>query len=511
MDFRSVLFGRAADDNVKETAAMPAFFPDLNLDQIIDAVTAGRQEYNLKPFFYTPLRDADAVNYRYEIMQDLEEAALLEQIKAFAEKMQVTRRYLRLLEKLYNKNHKNGWFLEAVAVYCDAVDTLAASLAAAGLKSRGLRAFREYVAGYAKSGGFAALRTETTKLKADLAVIRYGLIIRDNAVTVRKYEAEIDYSADVEETFAKFKQGAVKDYRAKIPAFSGMNHIEAQILDFVAKLHPDEFLRLAAYCAKNGGFQDQTICRFDREVQFYVAYLEYIATLRKAGLKFCYPQISAVVKEECDYDGFDLALAYKLIGENTAVVGNDFCLQGRERVFVVTGPNQGGKTTFARAYGQLHYLASLGCPVPGREARLFLPDGIYTHFEKEEDITNLRGKLQDELVRIRDILDRATADSVIVINEIFTSTTLEDAILLGRRVMGKIIALDSLGVCVTFIDELASLGDTTVSMVSTVVPENPALRTYKIVRKPADGLAHALSVAEKYRLTYGQLKERMSK
>ena len=290
-----------------------------------------------------------------------------------------------------------------------------------------------------------------------------------------------------------------------------MNQVEARILELVTRLYPRIFEALDRFCSRQQRYLDFVIAAFDREVQFYLAYLEFMAPFTRAGLRFCYPQVSADTKDSCVDDAFDLALAVKLAGGNSLpVVRNGFALHNRERILVVTGPNQGGKTTFARMFGQLHYLASLGCPVPGTSARLFLPDQIFTHFEREEDLATLRGKLDDELTRIHDILRQATDRSVVVMNESFTSTTLDDALFLGTEVMRRMISLDLLCVYVTFVDELASLSGSTVSMVAAIDPDNPAVRTYRVQRRAADGLAYAAAIAGKYGLTYERVKERIA-
>ncbi len=508
MDFYSVLYetlpSNGTDGKARET---PAFLRDLNLDQVLAAITKGGGDF-LQRLFYTPVTDPGTVYYRHEVFRDLEDAVIFESIKSFSHQMAVMRQHLAAGEQREYKHSKERWFLDAAAIYVDAVEALLQRLEQAAPGSRALLAFRDYLASYVGSERFKALRRDTKDLQRRLSEIRYNLLIDGLNITVRPYESEVDYSAVIEETFAKFKQGAVKDYLIKYRDSSEMGHVEARILELVAQLNPEVFRALDEFCTKYSDFLAQPIAAFDREVQFYVAYLEHIEPLKRAGLPFCYPQVSNVDKNVSCREGFDLALASKLAQEEATVVCNDFALEGPERIIVVTGANQGGKTTFARMFGQLHYLASLGCPVPGAEARLFLFDRLFTHFEREESIATLRGKLQDDLVRIHSTLAEATPNSIVIMNEIFSSTSAGDASYLGKKVLERISRLDLLCVCVTFLDELSRLNEKTVSMVATVVPEDPTVRTHKIERRPADGLAYAQALARKYGLTYEEIKRR---
>jgi hypothetical protein len=505
----SLLFEKTDDPRRPESFPMPAYFIDLNLDQVVDAIAKDSPEYPLPSIYYRPLETLDEIAYRQEVFRDIEQLDLFTPLSAFTKGMRNMQRSLSSLGKIYSFQHRKGWFLEAVIEYCDAVDRLEHCLGEAKVQSRALRAFKTYLLGYAESQDFVSLSTQASSLKRELAGIHYNVIIKGLSVKVRRHDGELDYGADIEETFGRFSQDSGQNYLAKYPDSTGIDHVQAQILECVAKLWPELFARLAGFCASRSSFVDETIGAFEQEIKFYLSWLDYIESLRKAGLEFCLPTISHTDKAIGARGIFDVALAKKVVLATTPIVTNDFFIHGPERILVVTGPNQGGKTTFARVFGQLHHLASIGCLVPAQDARLFLFDKILTHFEREETLKSHRGKLHEEIIRIHDSLEAATTRSILILNEVFTSTTLKDSLFLSRRIMEQIVRLDALCVCVTFLDELATLGEKVASLVCAVDPDDPSIRTFKIERRPADGLAYARSLAERHHLTYENLKERI--
>ena len=502
----SLLFADEPDEEARDN---PPFFADLHLDEVVDAIVADREVHDLAPWFRMPLRDVDAVRFRHAVLRDLEQDAVALTVRRFADGMHRMRGQLELMAGLHYRRQRQRWFQAAVSTYCREVSLLRERLDGAEVQSAGVRRLRAYVGEYADSRAFDGLVADTRRVEQDLAAIVYAVRITGNRVRVGPFEDEPDMTGEVRDVFAKFTRSAGEDHRVAFRDAPAMNHVEAQILELVAELNPDAFAGLEEYCRRHGDYVDAVIARCDRELQFYLAYLDYIAPLKAAGLSFAYPRVSSDVKEESASDAFDLALAAKLVGAGGSVVTNDFSLRGDERILVVSGPNNGGKTTFARMFGQLHHLAALGLPVPGAAARLFLADRLFTHFEREEDLANLRSKFEDELIRIRELLAGATGDSVVILNETFGSTAVQDAVLVGTRVMHRLLELGVIGVFVTFVDELAVLTPSTLSMMSTVDAHDPAIQTFRIVRKPADGRAYALALAAKYGLTRSQLHARI--
>ena len=147
-------------------------------------------------------------------------------VAGFAERMRAVRDSLAQARKLRYRYQKESWFLGAARGYCAAVSELADALGRAELASRGLTAFRDYLAGYAASAEFASLAGEAAEVASSLDGVTYCVNVRGPRVIVTRYEGEADFSADVVATFATFARGAVKDYRAAFRNWPEMDHVQ---------------------------------------------------------------------------------------------------------------------------------------------------------------------------------------------------------------------------------------------------------------------------------------------
>jgi len=462
----------------------------------------------LAAWYATPCADVETVRYRQRVAAELRRSEVAEPLRTFARRVHRVRQRLDAVQRVPYRYVAEAWFLANAHRYVRATTALLEALEPLELEADGLRVCRDAVRDIVAGERFRSLATDAAAVRKGLDAVSYTVRVQTGRITVDSDRGEPDLTAQVAATFARFRTGPPRPVE-RPPVEPGVDEVTARILELVAEQHPDAFAALVAFHARHRPLLDPTIAGLAQEVPFYLAYLDRIGRLRSGGLPFCDPELVRPGEPCSAEDSYDLAVATKRRAEGLRVVTNDWRLDPPERLLVVTGANQGGKTTFARAFGQLQHLASLGLPVPARRATIGLHDRLLTHFERQERITTLRGKLEDELVRVHELLRRATPDSVVLLNETFSSTTLQDARDLGTAVLERVARLGARGVFVTFVDELASVGPATVSMVATVAPDDPTVRTFEVVRRPPDGLAHAVALADRYGLTYEALRGRL--
>jgi DNA mismatch repair protein MutS len=479
---------------------------DLQLDRPFAAMAEGAPWLTAR--YATPCGDVAVIRYRQAISRDLERAEVAEVFDRFVQRLRVVRRRLEALAQTPTALVSQARLLAAAHRYLEAVSELARDLDGLELEAAGLRACREAVVALVAGERFTRLAADAERVQAGLDAVTFTVRIQGSRVTVDADRGEPDLTAEVAETFARYRNEPLPAVVPPSPD-AGVDQVGARVLGVVAELEPEPFAALAAFARAHQQLLDPLIADLERDAPFYLAYHAHLGRLRAAGLPFAYPELVGPA-DACGAEGaYDLAVARKLVTDGQPVVTNDWSLTPPERLLVVTGANQGGKTTFARAFGQLHHLASLGLPVPARAARIGLHDRLLTHFDRQEQVTSLHGKLEDELLRVRDVLEQATADSVLLLNETFSSTTLQDARELGIAVLRELERRGLRAVFVTFVDELTAVGTATVSMVAGVRDDDPTARTFRVVRRPPDGLAHAVALAERYGLTYQALVERV--
>ncbi|PSN87877.1 hypothetical protein B9Q00_07500 [Candidatus Marsarchaeota G1 archaeon OSP_C] len=168
------------------------------------------------------------------------------------------------------------------------------------------------------------------------------------------------------------------------------------------------------------------------EVAFYLGCLNLYQKLRKP---VCFP-VPLEEEERLEFrELYDVSLSL-LIGENT--VGNNLSCSGK-RLFVITGANRGGKTTFLRSIGQAQLLMQCGCFVAAKQFVAPVRSCVFTHFKKEEDPQGMVGKLEEELKRMSEIVDHAKRGGLILFNESFSTTNDREGSEIARQIVDALL------------------------------------------------------------------------
>lgn len=188
--------------------------------------------------------------------------------------------------------------------------------------------------------------------------------------------------------------------------------------------------------------------RLRTELAFFIGCLNAHQALVQQGAPVCFPEPVAVGERRHVCRGlYDVSLALLL---KERVVGNDLAADGAGLV-VITGANQGGKSTFLRSIGQAQLMMQSGMVVAAEAFCANVCDGLYTHYRREEDASMVSGKLDEELARISQIVDRLTPNSLVLLNESFAATNEREGSEIARQI---VCALMEAGVKVFFVTHL---------------------------------------------------------
>ncbi len=496
----------ASKQNKPDVPLRPGLYLDLNLDQIMDDVLCHETDEELREIYYCLCKDADMVLYRQEVMKALEEKETGAAFKAFLQSMAKAERLLSYGRQAHHAAQRDKYTVDGAALYCDAIRQLLFQTSELHLRSRGLKSFLDMARTYMNEPRIMQLREHTLSARNALELISYGLRINDGLLHV-DFEADTtDCVQPIRQDFdAKARWGVEADgSRPEILPFRQveLTPLEVLIMKALTERYPKAFQDAHEAAQKAQMLPEPFIGRFVKEVRFYFLYMDLMTKLNGKGCPFTYPDITE--EDSIEIRGaYDMALAIS----TDAVVPNDFTLSQEERSAIITGANQGGKTTYARSIGQVAVLAALGLPVPCESARLPLYNAIFSQFTQAEDDAVDNGKLKEELLRLKPILMGAGEKSLVILNELFSSATQQDALDMADLTIRELMDSGAHVVFVTHIDGLRI--QHAVSMVAQVIKAS-GKRLYRIIRAEADGQAYAGEIALRHNLAFHQIKERIA-
>lgn len=478
------------------------FFLDLNLNQIIDRVKQLWGE-DVSPFYYYLPADKECEDYRREVFGDVKKADVYPVLLAFVKEMKGYRESCAHKEAVKLQLQKAAWHVQEVLQYGQALETLEAALHKTDIQSRGMKRFHSFLQEYLGTGDYRKMYEQAQELMAEVGSIHLKLTYENNLVILAQEETRGSYDSFLKGCFGGVEYGMKNPFGENV----SLNRLEQEILNILVQKKPELFKRCETFYNDYKEYTQVKVLDFASEITYYLSFYAFEQKMQELGFAFATPHVEA--DREMFADGlYDLALACVNSREGKEVVSNPMEYKTEESFFVVTGPNQGGKTTFARSLGQLIYFTKMGLDVPALSANVHHFTDILTHFSVEESVETGRGKLQEELTRLKPMMEEHCRNAFVIINELFTTAANYDACIMGQRVLQHFIGQQCRGIYVTHLAELTQAHESVVSMCATLDEEG--MQTHRIIRKKAGDVACAINQVNKYRLTYEQLKERLS-
>ena len=241
------------------------------------------------------------------------------------------------------------------------------------------------------------------------------------------------------------------------------------------------------------------------EWHFVEACMQLLQSLNKNGYNLCEPLFGENEEIFGLYNPLLATISDKRVVLNDIKINNS--------IFILTGPNQGGKSIFTQAIGILYAMLHLGLPLPANQAVVCPVDAIYTHFMDTSDRNYRYGRFESECQEIQSISQHITDSSLFLFDEAFSSTSADEAIVISKEILYAFSEIGAKGIWTTHLHGLCCIADeepngkSRISNLTAELCEESHERLYRIVKGAKYGSSYAGDIAQKYHLTKTEIIE----
>lgn len=520
---------------------------DLSLDYIVTTLTEDVFEQNSIKQLMTHIEcNAELIKYRCDVFEDF---LRLPQLRYSLTELLEMLGELKELEKFKKDSDSSSLWqiinrLREIDRYIDCITSLKDTLGKLDLKSEGLCTLRKLVNDVYNDGSFEPLKQDIQdafKQARQLKSVTIGVNLDDMLRPVRAgilalHSKEFTDSGILKRFMAisTKKEGGVlpgNDY-AHLKTFhaasskefklsyddtpTGQDRLSDSMKQVVTEIMDRVVRNLKDVLQKHINVNGYAFINLMPEIIFYIRWAELIDKIQAKGLPLCKAEVLPVDKREIHAEGiYNLKLAIKVVnGEELDIITNEITFDDETgRIFILTGPNRGGKTTITQALGLAVLMAQCGIYVPCSKFALSPCDNIYTHFPADENETVDLGRLGEESKRLSEIFEKATNNSLLLLNESLATTNVTEGVYIATDV---IKAMRYLGVRCIFNTHMHELGANvgkmnndvqgTSKIESMVTGVENGERSFKVYINPPQGLSYAKDIAEKYGVTFDKIK-----